>query len=269
MLNNLNKFTYRIRSHLGQTSRSLSRYNEESIKSKWNLDLSKAVDGRSFSLKLNNIAVRTPLKNPFIIENEALALAILNEWKNREEKPKRLDLPRMHLTTLANEVIDNPFNETDRDITKAIISYLEFDTLRFRDVGNEQLMDKQARHWDPMIGWFEHQFDSPLPVDYGEIMTSISVPRITIEKIDQKLSVMSRWSKVGLRFVAQSLKSFVLTSSITQRFLTVEQAVDLARLETQFQVEKWSKVEWEHDLEEQSTLARTAAGSLFYHLSAL
>ncbi|GLJ59397.1 hypothetical protein SUGI_1507200 [Cryptomeria japonica] len=88
---------------------------------------------------------------------KTLALAIANEWKGKESK-KKLDLPSMVLTTLAYEAIDNPFNETKDAVVSSIVEYLKFDTVRFRDTCHEELLEKQSRHWDPLIGWFEHTF---------------------------------------------------------------------------------------------------------------
>lgn len=238
----------------------------EQILKDWNLTLGRTDDEKAYTIKLNNINLKTPLKNLLRVQDEALALAILNEWKGKAGQ-KKLDLKTMHLTTLTYEAIDNPFNETTEDVVKSIIEYLMFDTVRFRDVDNQELLSKQSRHWDPIVGWFEHQYDCHLPVDYGDIMNTKEVPRPTKEILVRLLMTHNRWPLVGIRFMTQNLKSFVLSACLMERFLKVEQAVELSRLETRHQVEKWSKVEWEHDIDEQCTNARVAAATLFYHLS--
>lgn len=238
----------------------------EAVKRKWEVSVGKTDDGSAFTIKLNNINLKTPLKNLLRIKDETLALAIANEWKSKAEK-KKLDLPTMHLTTLSYEAIDNPFGESQDDVVSSIIEYLNFDTVRFRDVQLEDLLAKQSRHWDPMIGWFEHRFKCHLPIDYGDITSTSSLPSHTHELISRHLKSHERWPLIGIRYLTKNLKSFVLASSLTERFLKVEQAVELSRLETKFQTEKWSNVEWEHDLDEQCTNARVAAGTLFFHLT--
>lgn len=224
-----------------------------------------------FILKLNSVPIKTPLRNILSVNNEPLALAILHEWKSKlpemKKRKKKLDVPNMHLTTLAYEAIDNPFNETNETIATAILEYLKFDTIRFRAVENEDLLHRQSRHWDPIVGWFEQQFNCHLPIEYGDITNTTSIPKFDLSKLHNNLLARGRWPLVGAKFMAQSLKSYVLTASLTEKFLGVEDAVNLARLETNFQVEKWSKVECEHDLDEQCVRARAAAGNLFYHLS--
>ena len=51
------------------------------------------------------------------------------------------------------------------------------------------------------------------------------------------------------------------------RFVTVEQAVKLSRLEEEFQINHWGRVEWSHDLNQQDLQARLAAAVLFIHLN--
>lgn len=224
-------------------------------------------DAPSYKIKLGNSILKTPAKKPLAVSDEALALAIANEWKSEVHK-KKINLTNMHLTTLAYTAIDNPFNESKEDVVKSIIEYLKFDAVRFRDVNNEELLHCQSRHWDPLVGWFEHKYDCILPIDYGDLSGDEPIPESTIRTITRHFCSYERWPLVGLNYVTRNLKSLILTTCLMERMLNVDKAVELARLETRFQVEKWSKVEWEHDIDEQCTNARVAAGTLFYHLSA-
>lgn len=259
------------RKHLGGTFnfRTLSNHvnsTVDSLKRDWNLTLGRTDDDKDYTIKLNNASLKTPLKNLLKVHDETLALAIANEWKSKAGS-RKIDLKTMHLTTLAYEAIDNPFNEPKEFVISSIMEYLKFDTIRFRDVENEELLAKQSRHWDPLIGWFEHNFNCHLPIEYGDIISTGTLPNSTQEVVRRNLGSLERWPLIGVKNMTINLKSYVLAMTLTERFLKVEQAVDLARLETRFQTEKWSKVEWEHDIDEQCTNARVAAATLFYHLS--
>lgn len=206
------------------------------------------------------------MKNLLKIQDETLALAIANEWKKNINK-KKLDLTNMHLTALAYTALDNPFEETPASMSEALIEYLKFDTVRYRDVDEEDLLKLQTRHWDPIVGWFEHTFECHLPIEYGNIASSSGIPKSTLDIIMRHLQSHESWPLVGLKFMTENLKSLILATSLTKRFLSVEQAVDLARLEAKYQTQRWSKVEWEHDLDEHCMNSRIAAGTLFYHLT--
>lgn len=238
----------------------------ESLKKEWKLSLGRTDDGTAYTIRLNNHNLKTPMRNLLVVPDETLALAIANEWRTKAGR-KNLDLPNMHLTTLAYEAIDNPFNESKELVIDSILEYLRFDTVRFRTTDNEELLTRQSRHWDPLIGWFEHQYNCSLPIEYGDILSTGNVPKHTVETLTRHLHTHQRWPLVGVRSMTKNLKSFVLATCLAERFLGVEQAVELARLETRFQTDKWSKVEWEHDIDEHCTTASAAAGTLFYHLS--
>lgn len=51
------------------------------------------------------------------------------------------------------------------------------------------------------------------------------------------------------------------------RHITVEQAVRLGRLEEEFQIKHWGRVEWAHDVSELDSRARLAAAVLFIHFN--
>lgn len=229
------------------------------------ITIASSDNSKSFTLRMNNVDLKTPMHNVLRVNNEFLALAIANEWKSRADKDK-LDLSNMHLTTLTYSAIDNPFKESQEVLIKSIIDYLSFDTVRFRETTNEQLLARQSRHWDPMVGWFEHRYSCHLPIEYDNVTETKPLPDHTIRTMNELLRPLDRWPLVGLKFVTQNLKSLVLASSLTDKFLKVDDAIELARLEVKFQTEKWTKVEWEHDLDEQCTKARVAAGALFYQL---
>lgn len=234
----------------------------------WKLELRRTgEDGTHYAITLNNVTIKTPMKNPLVVPQESLGLAILAEWKTRENMKKKIDHRTMHLTTLAYEAIDNPFKESNESAANDILEYLKFDCIRFRDTQSEELLALQARHWDPLIGWFEHQYQCQLPIEYGQLAVQTKLPSQTLDTISKLLMSHPRWPLVGAKFMAQNLKSFVLTSCLMTKFLQADQVVDISRLETRFQTDKWSKVESEHDMDEQSICARVAAGSIFYHLT--
>lgn len=256
----------KIHAKCREMSTTSSQKAESFINKEWTVTLGSSDDDKSHIIKLNNITIKTPMKKLLKIHDETLAIAIANEWRAQAKK-KKPDIKSMHLTTLAYTAIDNPFNETNEQLTESIIEYLKFDTVRFRDTSQEELFKRQSRHWDPVMGWFEHEFSCQVPVDYGHITNTISVPQNTLATMSRYLNSHSRWPLVGLKYVTENLRSLILTTCLTRRFLSIEDVVGLARLETKFQTDKWSEVEWEHSIDEQILMSRASAGSLFYHLA--
>ena len=102
-----------------------------------------------------------------------------------------------------------------------------------------------------------------------DISPSVSITAPTFstsarETIRKHLLSYSMDAIQGFSFGVDAIKSILLMSAVVEKKLTVNQAVQLARLETNFQIEKWGNVEWHHDLELHDTTARLAAAALFF-----
>lgn len=69
----------------------------------------------------------------------------------------------------------------------------------------------------------------------------------------------------GFVFAVDTLKSLLLAFACVDKHISVERAVHLARLEEEFQLRFWGRVEWAHDLCQQDLQARLAASVLFVH----
>ncbi|OUC49208.1 hypothetical protein D917_05605 [Trichinella nativa] len=74
---------------------------------------------------------------------------------------------------------------------------------------------------------------------------------------------------LGCKFAVDSLNSVLLTLAACEHRLDVTEAVDLATLERQFQANRWGRIEWAHDLEEQELSCRVSAGLLFAKFACL
>lgn len=69
----------------------------------------------------------------------------------------------------------------------------------------------------------------------------------------------------GFIFAVDSIKSPILAMACVDKQISIEKAVHLSRLEEEFQLKFWGRVEWAHDLNQQDTQARLAASVLFVH----
>lgn len=67
----------------------------------------------------------------------------------------------------------------------------------------------------------------------------------------------------GFTYAVDTLKSIILTFALIKQHISVEKAVLLSRLEEEYQMEHWGRVEWAHDLSQQELQARLAAATLF------
>lgn len=214
----------------------------------------------NYEITLDHRKLKTPSGSIFTVKSEPLALAISAEWNAQKDT---ILVSQMHLTGLVNTCIDNPNRFDKYSIVESILNFLDTDTLLFfADEEPAGLLEFQGENWSPVIDWFNESHQV-------EVIPSRSVLKLPVispedrNKIRRALLSRNFESVNGLMFGVEALKSIVLMMALMQNVITVDQAVSLSRLETEFQKRKWGNVEWAHDLELHDTTCRVAAASLF------
>ncbi|OQR76553.1 ATP synthase mitochondrial F1 complex assembly factor 2-like [Tropilaelaps mercedesae] len=244
-----------------QTARNLSAIAKPKRFYK-NVSVVQAVKG--WEINLDNRKLKTPTGKPLLIASEALATAVATEWSIQTDVVERHS---MHLTALCNTAQDNPHKKTAEQLCEEIIEFLENDSLLFRVPRNEQreLYELQSSKWDPIVEWFcdKHQ----IILKPSEDVLSPGIDPVTVLTVYKYLFSYQRTALFGFQFGVECLKSLILTQAAVDRRLTVQEAVELSRLETNFQTAKWGSVEWSHELDNQQVAARLAAAVTFMQLS--
>lgn len=215
----------------------------------------------TYEILLDQRKLKTPLGNLVTIENEFLALALAQEWN---QQMKKIDLSSMHLNSLINTLIDNPLKLTKEQLIDKIMYFLDWDTLLYRSDHPEEFRQLQMKSWDPILTFINEQFQTNIQSTYD-----INV-RDLIEQTDQDLirKYLLNFDQPSLTtflFIAEQLKSIFLTICLIKQFRSVEQIASLARLETEFQISRWSNVEYHHDYEHMDTRSKIAAAYLIFY----
>ncbi|XP_050392030.1 ATP synthase mitochondrial F1 complex assembly factor 2 isoform X3 [Patella vulgata] len=215
-----------------------------------------------YEINLDKRKLRTPGGNLFRVPNEALALAVATEWNSQDKVIKRHN---MHLTSLCNTALDNPFHKTRDVLTDSIIHFLETDTMCYRLTEPEDLVRFQSQNWDPVINWAKDRYKIDITPTYT--IAPPDVPQHTKDTIKRHLLSYSDWALFGYQFAVDSVKSLLIIMALVDKFISVDTAVHLSRLEQEYQVKKWGSVEWYHDIDEYELKTRLASATLFIHWS--
>ncbi|XP_054168357.1 ATP synthase mitochondrial F1 complex assembly factor 2-like [Oppia nitens] len=212
-----------------------------------------------FGINLDGKQLKTPIGNVFYTHSHCLALMIANEWLSQQ---KTIRLSSMHLTQLCNTAIDNPTNDFNETIAQKIMDFIDSDTLCFHVNQPKELSDLQKKSWNPIIEWFQKTYNCQIPITQTVYLNPISETSRNL--IYRHLCSYNMWSLIGLKFATENLKSLILSLALTQKVISVDKCVDLSRLEEDFEIEKWGRIEWSHDLELHALRARVSAALLFY-----
>lgn len=218
-------------------------------------------DGK-YEITLDHRKLKTPKGQLLQVESEPLAIALATEWDNQKETVNRSG---MHLTSLVNTSIDNPNHLSKLDLVNYMLDYLPTDTVLYQSGDEDALYGVQSKEWDPIIEWFNERYS--VDMTKNRDIQPVTVSKEIRMNIGKYLMSYNEPSLHAFVFAVDTLKSVILSFACIDRFVSVEKAVLLARLEEEFQSGYWGRVEWAHDSAQQELQARLAAAVLFIHFN--
>ncbi|XP_064595279.1 ATP synthase mitochondrial F1 complex assembly factor 2-like [Liolophura sinensis] len=239
---------------------SAKRFSVRELKKFYKLATISQANGGLYEINLDKRKLKTPAGTLFQVPSEALALAVATEWNMQESIIKR---HTMYLTALCNTAIDNPSRRSQEDTVGGIIHFLETDTVCYRVELPVELANLQSRLWDPLINWFAHRHDVHITTTTGFSPPQVSAE--TVAALRKYLLSFGDWAVHGFQSGVETLKSLIIMLALVDKEISVENAVKLARLEQEFQIDQWGNVEWAHDLDREEMKARLSAAALFVH----
>jgi len=215
-----------------------------------------------YYIQLDGKTIKTPLLNKLHAPTKPLAIGICNEWNMQTTEINPYTMP---LTSICNTAIDNPTNISKGDLVHALTVFLHTDTICCIADDPDSLVERQQEKWTPIRDWFARRYK--VSIQASADLFTLKQDDLTIETMNRELMLLNKWQLSGLQTAIDSIKSFILPIAVVNGEISVEEAVYLSRLETEYQMEKWGKFEAVHDIDRFNQEASLAAGALFYQLA--
>ena len=209
---------------------------------------------------LDDRPLRTPGKLPLILPTEALARAIAAEWDAQTDV---IDPNRMPLTRAANSAVEKVTPQF-HDVTSMLGDYGGTDLLSYRASEPEALTRMQALGWDPLIDWAATELRAPLRITHGVI----PVPQdpAVLLKLQAEIASLDAFALTALHDLVTLPGSLILGLAVLRGRLDAETAWNLARIDEEFQADRWGRDE-DADLAAQGRLEAMRNAERFYRLS--
>ena len=118
-----------------------------------------------YAVRLDDKPVRTPARRVLAAPTLALAEAIAAEWQAQQ---KVIDPAKMPQTRLANAIIDG-IADAPQPVAVEIAKYLASDLLFYRAGSPPGLVERQARHWDPVLDWARQALGADFKLGEGVV----------------------------------------------------------------------------------------------------
>jgi chaperone required for assembly of F1-ATPase len=186
-----------------------------------------------WAVELDGKPLRTPARKPLIVPAEALALGIAEEWNGAGET---IDPRQMPLTGLANAAIDR-VTPDPQAFAAELAKYGEGDLACYRAEAPRELVERQEKSWDELLGWARRRFDVDFCTTSG--IVHVAQPEATVRRLAHAVGSLDPFRLAGLSPLVTIGGSLVAALAVAESQLSPQQAWDAVTIDEQWQAEQW------------------------------
>lgn len=192
----------------------------------------EAEDG-GWGVRLDGRPVRTPARAPLVVPTVKLAQGIAGEWRRVEGD---IDPREMPLTGLSNAAIDRVAPQRDA-FANGLSRYAEADLASYRAEGPRELVDRQEKCWDQLLGWARRRFDVDFATTSG--IAHVAQPPATVERLAHAVGMLDAFHLAGLSPLVTIGGSLVAALAVLQKAITPEETWEAVTIDDRWQAEQW------------------------------
>ncbi len=191
--------------------------------------------GEGFAVRLDDKSVRTPAGRILAAPTLALAEAMAAEWDAQRDV---IDPAKMPLTRLANVIIDG-VSDRPGPVAAEIRKYLATDLVCYRAAVPQGLVERQARHWDPIVAWARDTLGAHFSLRDGVI--HVVQPEAALAAAGVAIP-SDPWRLGAVHTVTTLTGSALIALALSRGELTTEEAWQAAHVD-----EDWNMAQWGRD----------------------
>ncbi len=188
-----------------------------------------------YAVLLDGRAVKTPARKMLALPNEALALAVAEEWRAQGDT---IDPGSMRLTGLANAAIDR-IGKDRRDFQQDLSNYGDTDLLYYRAAEPEALVARQAASWDPVLAWARGRFAIDFRLAQG--VMHVGQPPQTLERLSAALAARDDLTLAAFARTVPLSGSLVLMLAVDEGAIDVDAAWEASILDELWEQQLWGE----------------------------
>lgn len=189
-----------------------------------------------FAVALDGKGVRTPAGRILAAPTQALAQAIAAEWDAQRDV---IDPARMPLTRLANSIIDG-VGDNAAAIAAEIVEYLGSDLVCYRAGSPQGLVERQARHWDPILAFARDALGARFALAEGVIPIAQPEPALAAAAAAIPTDL---WRLGAVSTVTTLTGSALIALALLRGALTADAAWQAAHVDEDWNIAQWGEDE--------------------------
>uniref|UniRef100_M4BFT5 ATP synthase mitochondrial F1 complex assembly factor 2 n=1 Tax=Hyaloperonospora arabidopsidis (strain Emoy2) TaxID=559515 RepID=M4BFT5_HYAAE len=220
--------------------------------------------GYRYAVTLDGKTVKTPKQQPLRLPTRAMAFAVAHEWDAQKHDIRPATMPIM---TLASTALDLLLTSSSQEAIDEMMHYLHTDTVCYQVTSDqqEQLVALQQKKWKPIRKWFSDTFGGDVDVSHGGI-NPLTHDEQLVANVRAYLEKLNDFELAAARTLTKECKSLITALAVFTRHITTKEAIDVCRLEEEFQITNWGVVEGGHDLDRVNCAVKLSSASLLLYL---
>lgn len=200
-----------------------------------------------FTVLLDGRPVRTPARGLLKVPTRVLAEALAQEWDAQAEEIDPFSMP---LTRLVNVALDRVVPEAAA-VRDEVARYAGTDMLFYRAEGPAGLVERQARHWDPVLAWARDTHGAPFFLAEG--VCHVAQPEGSLARV-HALVPEAPLPLAAVHVMTTLTGSALLALAVLEGMMDADAAWRAAHVD-----EDWNREQWGED---EIATARRAARRL-------
>jgi len=216
-------------------------------------EVSLGADGENFAILLDGRPVKTPGKAPLVLPTEAAAQLVADEFAAQVDV---IDPVTMPVLRLANTAIDG-ISQEPQAVVEDMLRFAGSDLLCYRADAPDKLVERQAAHWDPVLGWARATLGARFIL--GEGVMHVAQPEASIAALRAHMQPRAQPLRLAAMHVMTSLTGSAVLSIATEAGgIDAETAWLAAHVDESWQIEQWgldAEAEDRHDARKLEFLA--------------
>lgn len=194
-----------------------------------------ACTAEGHAILLDDKPVRTPARRVLAAPTAPLGAAIASEWQAQEGI---IDPAKMPLTRLANAIIDG-VAAAPQPVAAEIAKYLASDLLLYRAQAPEGLVERQSRHWEPILAWARQALGADFRTTQGVV--HVAQPAAAVAAAAAAIPDQP-WRLGAAHSITTLTGSALVALAMTRGALAADAAWQAAHVD-----EDWNMAQWGRD----------------------
>jgi chaperone required for assembly of F1-ATPase len=190
-----------------------------------------------YSVTLDDRPVKTPAKRALVLPSRAYAQAVAQEWDAQTDVIQPLFMP---FTRTANAAIDKVATQHS-EVAEMLADYGDSDLLCYRAETPQELVDRQASLWDPLLEWGADTLGARLTPRTGVIHVPQEPDALVI--LRTRVHALSSFELAAFHDLVSLSGSLILGFACACDARDVAELWDISRLDEVWQAEQWGKDE--------------------------